>query len=103
MEIVRCPSCEGYGWVSDLDDGDQDCTWCAGIGYVYRDERGADRPILASELPGLVEQLEALELVRLREIGYSGAAKKPWEQAIRQERGILLDGSTKRDEQSDLP
>jgi hypothetical protein len=93
MEIVRCPSCEGYGWVSDFDEGDQECAWCAGIGYVTRDERGADHPIPADELPRLVEQLEALELERLREIGYSGQAKKPWEQAIRQERGILLDGN----------
>jgi hypothetical protein len=92
MEIARCPSCEGYGWVSDFEEGDQDCAWCAGIGYVYRDERGTDRPIPVSDLPGLVEQLEALELARLREIGYTGAAKKPWEQAIRQERGILLNG-----------
>lgn len=92
MKIVRCPSCEGYGWMSDFEEGDQDCTWCAGIGYVYRDEQGADRPIPTADMAGLVEQLEALELVRLREIGYSGAAKKPWEQAIRQERGSLLNG-----------
>ena len=31
-------------------------------------------------------ELEALERERLREMGYSGDAKKPWEQAIRLDR-----------------
>jgi hypothetical protein len=93
MEIVRCESCDGYGWVSDLDAGEGDCDWCKGIGYVYRDARGVDRAIPPADLPALAERLEALELERLREIGYSGQAKKPWEQAVRQGRGNLLDGT----------
>lgn len=91
--IVRCPSCDGYGWVSDFDEGDQDCTWCRGIGYVYRDDHEIDRPIPTDDLAGISAELEALEIQRLREIGYSGEAKKPWEQAIRQARGKPLDGA----------
>jgi hypothetical protein len=91
MDIVRCVSCDGYGWLSE--DGEAECDWCRGIGYVYRSVAGVDQPIPPTDLPALGEKLEALEVERLREIGYSGAAKKPWEQAIRQARGKLLDGN----------
>lgn len=92
MQIVRCVSCDGYGWLSD-EDGEAECDWCSGIGYVYRGAAGVDQPIPIAELPALGEQLEALEIARLREMGYSGEAKKPWEQAIRQARGNLLNGN----------
>lgn len=88
--IIRCVACDGYGWVDDPDEPGADCTWCGGIGYVYRDERGIDRRIPAAELDGLTETLERLETERLRELGYSGGAKKPWQQQIRRERGDRL-------------
>lgn len=85
MDIVRCAACDGYGWLDDEDGASQgsECRWCGGIGYVYRDERGVDRRIPESDYERHAAQLERLELERLREIGYTGAAKKPWEQAIR--------------------
>ena len=93
MEIVRCAACDGYGWLDDDDDeGESECRWCAGIGYVYRDERNVDRRIPESDYERQAETLERLEVERLREIGYTGSAKKPWEQAIRQGRNPL-DGS----------
>ncbi len=85
--IVRCPSCDGYGWIDDWLEGEQDCDWCRGIGYVYRDRANADRPIPTEDLEQLADTLEKLELERLRELGYTGSAKKPWEQAIRRQRG----------------
>ena len=91
MQIVRCVSCDGYGWLSDEED-ESECDWCRGIGYVYRNPNGVDQPIPQADLPALSDQLEALEIQRLREIGYSGTAKKPWEQAVRQARGNLLNG-----------
>ena len=46
MQIVRCVSCEGYGWFEDEFTGEAaDCDWCGGTGYVYRDDRGVDRRI----------------------------------------------------------
>ena len=86
QRIVRCPSCDGYGWIEDWHDGEQECDWCKGIGYVYRDQSSADRPIPVSDLPHLTATLEGLEIERLRELGYTGSAKKPWEQAIRRQR-----------------
>jgi hypothetical protein len=83
MEIVRCASCDGYGWLNDDEEGEIECQWCGGIGYVYRDERGIDRRIPPADYERQAETLERLELERLREIGYTGAAKKPWEQVIR--------------------
>ncbi|HYO88935.1 MAG TPA: hypothetical protein VER79_09820 [Candidatus Limnocylindrales bacterium] len=83
--LARCPSCDGYGWLEE-DDGTAECAWCAGAGYVTRDADGIDRAIPAADYGRLAAQLEALEAERLRELGYSGAAKKPWEQEIRLER-----------------
>lgn len=84
QEIVRCIACEGYGWVLDDFTGEnEDCEWCGGVGYVYRDAQGVDAPIPRADWHALHDQLEALERERLREMGYSGQAKKPWEQDIR--------------------
>lgn len=86
MEIVRCPSCDGYGWFDDdmMGDGGQECDWCGGIGYVYRAQDGTDAPIPRADYARLADELEALERERLREMGYQGEAKKPWEQDVRQ-------------------
>lgn len=84
--IVRCPSCDGYGWSEDDFSGETtDCDWCAGIGYVYRDANGVDRKIPAEDWrkQDVSTRLEALEAERMREIGYTGHAKKPWQQEIR--------------------
>ncbi|MFQ3567763.1 MAG: hypothetical protein SNJ59_12275 [Aggregatilineales bacterium] len=86
QQIVRCPSCDGYGWVEDEKTGATDCDWCVGIGYIYRDQHGVDRPIPASDFATIAEELERLEAQRLRELGYTGQAKKPWEQSIRRSR-----------------
>jgi hypothetical protein len=88
VEIVRCAACDGYGWLDDEETGEGECRWCGGIGYVYRDERGVDRRIPEADYEQQAERLEAMELQRLREMGYSGTPKKPWEQAIR--RGTKL-------------
>ena len=46
MEIVQCASCDGYGWITDEFEGaTDDCDWCGGTGYVYRDENGVDHRI----------------------------------------------------------
>ena len=85
INIVRCASCDGYGWLED-DGVVQDCDWCGGVGYVYRDASGADRRIPESDFEQVSARLEALEVDRLRELGYSGEAKKPWEQAVRKKK-----------------
>ncbi|QPC82577.1 hypothetical protein G4Y79_23290 [Phototrophicus methaneseepsis] len=85
MEIVRCVSCDGFGWYEDDFTGESsDCDWCAGIGYVYRDANGIDHKIPERDWARLADQLEALEQERMREMGYQGEAKKPWEQHIRE-------------------
>src|SRR5690606_26726795 len=84
-QIVQCVSCDGYGWIDDEGKA-VDCDWCAGIGYVYRNERGLVRRIPTADLPYVSEELEALEAQRLRQLGYTGEARKPWEQAIRRQR-----------------
>lgn len=89
-DVVRCVACDGYGWIDDPDNPETECNWCGGIGYVYRDARGVDRRIPRSDLEALSETLERLETERLRELGYTGSAKKPWEQSIRRERGDRL-------------
>ena len=82
--LARCPSCEGIGWFEDEFSAEaQDCDWCGGVGYVYRRTDGTDRRIPPSDWGRLADALEQLELERLREMGYTGSAKKPWEQAIR--------------------
>lgn len=86
MQITRCPSCEGYGWVEDDFSGEtEECDWCNGVGYIYRNDEGIDQKIPRDDLKKkeISEKLEALEQERLREMGYSGEAKKPWEQNIR--------------------
>lgn len=84
MEIVRCASCEGYGWITDEFSGEiEDCDWCHGTGYVYRDAAGIDHPIPAADYGKVADQLERLESERMRDLGYSGAAKHPKDQAIR--------------------
>ena len=93
VTIVECISCDGYGWLEDDDGQTVDCTWCGGIGYVYRDAHGHDRRIPEADFGAAGAQLEALESERLRRMGYTGAAKKPWEQAIRQQRAA--DGNDK--------
>jgi hypothetical protein len=85
-QIIRCASCDGYGWQDDDEGGVQDCDWCGGVGYVYREADGTDRPIPASDYASVAGTLEQLEQERLREMGYSGEAKKPWEQAVRQQK-----------------
>lgn len=84
MDIVRCISCEGYGWFEDDFTGEAaDCDWCAGIGYVYRDADNVDHRIPQADYGRVSDQLEKLEAQRLREMGYEGEPKKPWKQAIR--------------------
>lgn len=84
MKIVRCISCDGFGWLTDDFTGEaEDCDWCGGTGYVYRDESGVDRRIPASDYEKVSDRLEELEAQRLREMGYQGEAKKPWDQDIR--------------------
>ena len=90
MDIMRCVSCDGYGWLDDEELGEVDCDWCAGVGYVYRDAQSVDHRIPASDYADLTGTLEALETQRLREMGYTGSAKKPWQQEIRKERGDSL-------------
>lgn len=86
MDIVRCISCDGFGWSEDEFSGDvEDCTWCGGVGYVYKDDAGVDHKIPTSDLSkaDISARLEALDVERMREMGYQGDAKKPWEQNIR--------------------
>jgi hypothetical protein len=85
-QIVRCVSCDGYGWVVDEFTGEEsDCDWCHGTGYVYRDASGVDQPIPEAEYGKVADLLERLEEKRLREMGYSGSAVHPDEQPIRRQ------------------
>jgi hypothetical protein len=84
MEIVRCPSCEGYGWSEDEFSGEvTDCDWCDGTGYVYRDAEGVDHRIPERDYGKVADQLERLDHDRLRGMGYSGGAVHPRDQAVR--------------------
>lgn len=84
MKIVQCISCEGYGWFEDDFTGKTaDCDWCNGTGYVYRDENGVDHKIPEGDYGKVSATLEDLEGKRLRDMGYTGSAKHPDEQAIR--------------------
>ena len=83
--IIRCASCDGFGWFDDEFDGESaDCEWCAGVGYVYRRD-GRDAAIPKADFAAVADALERLEHERLRELGYQGAAKKPWQQEIRKD------------------
>ncbi|MBW4437335.1 MAG: hypothetical protein KME04_09395 [Pleurocapsa minor GSE-CHR-MK-17-07R] len=93
-EIVRCPSCDGYGWLEEDESPAQECAWCAGVGYVYRGADGVDAIIPPSDYAAQGAALESLEEQRLREMGYSGSAKKPWEQEIRGENKNRLKGGS---------
>jgi hypothetical protein len=96
--IVRCVSCDGFGWLEDEETGQvTDCEWCAGVGYVYRDEQGVDYRIPEGDYTAVAGTLEALEAERLREMGYTGGAKRPWEQAIRGENAHRLRGGSRDD------
>ncbi len=82
MEIVRCVSCNGYGWLEE-NGTVEECDWCGGIGYVYRDAQRVDHRIPDADDPMIAETLEGLEQQRMRELGYTGAAKHPDQQDIR--------------------
>ena len=99
VKIVRCASCEGYGWFEDEFSGQvEDCDWCGGVGYVYRDQAGNDMPIPPADFAAVAEQLEQLEVERLREMGYQGHAKKPWQQVIRKDTALGRDPYADGDE-----
>lgn len=84
MNIIQCIACEGYGTVSDEETSETvECDWCGGVGYVYRDADGVDHKIPDADYGQVADQLERLEAERLRALGYTGSAKKPWEQDIR--------------------
>ncbi len=77
-EIVMCVSCDGYGWISDDETGEAvDCDWCNGVGYVYRDANGHDRKIPDADYGRVAAILEDLEAKRLKDMGYTGTAKRP--------------------------
>jgi hypothetical protein len=87
MQIVRCISCDGYGWFrEEYEDEAEECDWCGGIGYVFRDASGIDQRILPEQLvdPSISALLEQMETERMQQMGYRGEARKPWEQRIRQ-------------------
>jgi hypothetical protein len=86
MEIIRCPSCDGFAWVEDDFSGaSEDCDWCGAIGYLYHDDKGLDHKISRDDLKKteISTKLESLEKARLREMGFTGEAKTPWEQDVR--------------------
>jgi len=86
MDIKRCISCDGYGWFTDDFTGEtEDCDWCGGTGYIYRDADGVDHKIPESDYGKVADVLERLETKRMRDLGYSGEAKHPDDQAIRQQ------------------
>jgi len=83
-KIVRCVSCDGYGWFEDDFTGETaDCDWCDGVGYVYRDDQGVDRKIPESDYGKVADILENKEVERMRDLGYTGSAKHPDDQDIR--------------------
>ncbi len=82
--LVRCVSCEGYGWFTNEVSGEtEDCDWCDGVGYVYRNAKGVDRRVPPEEYGQVADRLEKLEIQRMRDLGYRGQPKPPWEQNIR--------------------
>ena len=102
MKIVRCISCDGFGWFEDDFTGQvEDCDWCAGVGYVYRADDETDSPIPKTDFETLAEELEQLEVERLRELGYQGQAKKPWQQEIRKGKTLGTNPYDSLDDTSD--
>ena len=98
MRILRCVSCDGYGWVDDDFGGEaEDCDWCGGTGYVYRGADGGDSPIPRADYARVAAELERLEAERLREMGYQGQARKPWQQAVRRDTRLGRDPYTDDD------
>lgn len=88
-QIVRCVSCEGYGWFTDEFTGEtEDCDWCGGVGYVYRDADSVDRRIPEEDYGKVADRIEKLDIQRMHALGYKGQPKRPWEQDIR--RGTKL-------------
>ena len=82
--IVRCISCDGFGWFEDDFTGEvEDCDWCGGVGYVYRDQDDKDSKIPKADFNNITDELEQLEQKRMQDLGYQGEAKKPWQQHIR--------------------
>ena len=82
--ITQCVSCDGYGWFEDeFTHEPEDCDWCNGVGYVYRDANGVDSKIPESDYGKVADKLENLEEKRLQDMGYTGTAKHPDEQPIR--------------------
>ncbi|TVR20817.1 MAG: hypothetical protein EA396_09670 [Anaerolineaceae bacterium] len=85
-QLVRCVSCDGYGWFEDEDTFEAvDCDWCDGSGYVYRDANGVDSKIPQADYARIASRLETLDAQRLRELGYTGSAKHPDDQAVRRD------------------
>jgi len=83
-DIIRCMSCDGYGWHTDEFTGEtEECDWCGGTGYVYQSADGVQTRIPAEDYGKVAAQLEQLEQERMHELGYTGEAKPPWEQDIR--------------------
>ncbi len=96
--ITRCASCDGFGWFeADLSGVTEECDWCGGAGYVYH-EAGRDSVIPKADYAAAADELEALELERLRELGYQGVAKKPWQQRIRKDTQLGRNPYSKTDE-----
>lgn len=82
--IIRCPSCEGFGWTEDDFSGEaEDCAWCGRTGYVYQSADGVQRRIPDADFDTVRGQLERLEAERMRELGYTGEARPPWDQDVR--------------------
>lgn len=95
--ILRCASCDGFGWFDDHFGGESAvCDWCAGVGYVYRRD-GRDSAIPKADFEAVADELERLEHERLRELGYQGAAKKPWQQKIRKDTQLGRNPYTEND------
>ena len=82
MEIVRCVSCNGYGWLEENGTAEA-CDWCGGVGYVYRDAQMVDHHIPERDDTLIAGKLEELEAQRMRELGYTGQARHPDQQPIR--------------------
>lgn len=82
--IVRCPSCDGHGWAEDDFTGEREgCAWCDESGYMYENADGVQRQIPHADYGAVADELERLERDRMRELGYQGEAKPPWQQEVR--------------------